>query len=327
MEGFWKDRNVFITGCTGFLGSWLTIALVELGANVIGLVRDWFPRSNLNLSGFAEKITIVRGSVTDYELIERSLVEYEIDTCFHLAAQTIVTIAERAPLPTFETNIRGTWILLEAARRCPTVERVLISSSDKAYGEQDKLPYTEDMPLAGRHPYEVSKSCADLIASSYAKTYGMPIGITRFCNIYGGGDLNWSRIVPGTIRSVLRGERPIIRSDGTLVRDYIYVKDVTSAYILLAERLDDPSIKGQAFNFGLDEPKSVLEIVREIIEISDYPDLEPIILRQELKEIKRQYLSSEKARKLLGWRPNYTFREGLKETMEWYRRWMGSLGI
>jgi CDP-glucose 4,6-dehydratase len=315
----WRDRNVFVTGCTGILGSWLTMALVDLGANVVGLIYDEDPRSQLVRSGYDRRIIRVRGSVTDYALMERVFNEFEIDTCFHLAAQALVTVANRAPLSTFESNIKGTWILLEAARRCPTLTRLVIASSDKAYGEHEKLPYNEDAPLQGRHPYDVSKSCADLIALAYAETYGMPLGITRCGNIYGGGDLHWDRVVPGTIRSVLQGERPIVRSDGTLTRDYLYIEDIVSAYILLAEHLDDPTIQGQAFNFGLNDPKTVLEIMEAILEVAGRPDLELIILNQPLHEIRHQYLDSTNARQLLGWEPQWTLEAGLRETLAWYR--------
>jgi len=318
-QNFWRDRNVFITGCTGLLGSWLTMALVELGANVVGLIRDWVPRSNLHWSGFIQRITTVRGDVTDYSLIERALGEYEIDAVFHLAAQTIVGIANRNPLSTFETDIKGTWTVLEACRRSPLVKRVVVASSDKAYGDQDKLPYDESAPLQGRHPYDVSKSCADLIAQAYGATYRLPVAVTRCGNIYGGGDLNWNRVVPGTLRSVLRGERPVIRSDGKMTRDYLYVDDIAHGYMLLAEKLDDSVFYGQAFNFGMDDPKSVLEIVQSIIAISDYPELEPILLNEAPNEIEKQYLSSEKAGRVLGWEPRYSLEEGLRRTMAWYR--------
>ncbi len=315
----WQGRNVFITGCTGILGSWLTLALVDRGANVVGLIYDEDYRSQLVRSGYDKRIIRVRGSVTDYALIERVFNEYEIDTCFHLAAQALVTVANRAPLSTFETNIKGTWTLLEAARRCPTLMRLVIASSDKAYGEHEDLPYSEDAPLQGRHPYDVSKACADLIALAYAETYGLPLGITRCGNIYGGGDLHWDRVVPGTIRSVLRGERPIVRSDGTPTRDYLYVEDIVSAYILLAEHLDDQAIQGQTLNFGLNDPKTVLEVIEAILEVAGRPDLEPIILNQSLHEIHHQYLNSEKARRLLGWEPQWTLEAGLQEALDWYR--------
>lgn len=315
----WRDRNVFVTGCTGILGSWLTMALVDRGANVVGLIFDEDPRAQLVRSGYSRRIIRVHGSVTDYALMERIFNEYDVDICFHLAAQALVTVANRAPLSTFETNIKGTWTVLEAARRCPTLTRLVIASSDKAYGEHKDLPYSEDTPLQGRHPYDVSKSCADLIALAYAETYNLPLGITRCGNIYGGGDLHWDRVVPGTIRSVLHGERPIVRSDGTLTRDYLYIEDIVRAYILLAEHLDDPAIQGQAFNFGLNDPKTVLEVVEAILEVTGRPDLEPIILNEPLHEIRHQYLNSDKARRLLGWEPQWTLEAGLRETLAWYR--------
>ena len=321
-HSFWLDRPVFVTGCTGFLGSWLTIALVEAGATVVGLVRDEVPSSYLRRSGYQDRISIVHGDVTDYGVVERAFNEYEIDTVFHLAAQTIVTIANRAPRSTFETNVKGTWTVLEAARRSPKVTRVAIPSSDKAYGAQEQLPYIEDAPLLGCHPYDVSKACADLIARAYASTYDMPIAVTRCANLYGGGDLNWSRICPGTVRSVLRGEHPIIRSDGTPLRDFLYVQDAVYAYLMLAERLDEPPVRGQAFNFGMDDPKSVLDMVQAIIAVSDHPDLQPIVLGDAPHEIQAQYLDSSKARRILGWVPRYSFEDGLRETLEWYREFL-----
>jgi CDP-glucose 4,6-dehydratase len=310
---------VFVTGCTGILGSWLTLALLEAGADVVGLIRDRVPLSNLRLSGAEQHMTAVDGDIADGELLERVLNEYEIEVVFHLAAQPLVRLANRAPVGTLETNIRGTWLLLEACRRSPTVKRIAVASSDKAYGHQDALPYFEDTPLQGRHPYEVSKSCADLIAQAYYTTYRLPVGITRCGNIYGGGDLNWDRIVPGTMRSVLRGEAPVIRSDGTLLRDYLYVADIVEGYLRLAECLEDSALHGQAFNFGMDDPKTVLEVAQAIIAISDYPDLKPVVLNQASHEIAKQYLASEKAHRLLGWRAQYSLAEGLRRTLAWYR--------
>jgi CDP-glucose 4,6-dehydratase len=321
-QEFWKDRRVFVTGCTGILGSWLTLALVEAGAEVVGLIRDRVPHSHLFRSGAAARITQVDGDITDYPLLERALNEYEIEAVFHLAAQPLVRVANRMPVGTFETNVRGTWLLLEACRLSKTIQRIVVASSDKAYGDQTVLPYTEDAPLQGQHPYDVSKSCADLIARAFACTYDMPIGVTRCGNIYGGGDLNWDRIVPGTLRSVLRGERPIIRSDGSPLRDYLYVDDIVDGYLRLAERLDDRSLHGQAFNFGLDDPKSAQEIVEAIIAISDYPDLTPIVLNEANHEIQKQYLSSEKARRVLGWQPQHTLEDGLRRTLAWYRAYL-----
>jgi len=320
---FWLDRPVFITGCTGFLGSWLAIKLVDAGANVVGLVRDAVPFSQLRRSGYHECISLVRGDVTDYALVERALNEYEIDTVFHLAAQTIVTIANRAPLSTFDTNIRGTWTVLEAARRSPRVARVIVASSDKAYGVHEELPYTEDAPLLGCYPYDVSKACADLITRAYAATYDASVAVTRCANLYGSADLNWSRLIPGTMRSVIRGERPIIRSDGTFLRDYLYIKDAVAAYLTLAEHLDRPNVSGEAFNFGMDDPHSVLEVVETIIAVSDDPTLEPVVLDEAPHEIEAQYLTSDKAKRLLGWRSRYSMEKGLREAMAWYRDFLG----
>jgi len=320
-ESYWRHKNVLITGCTGIVGSWLTIHLVEKGVNAIGLIRDLVPKSNLNWSGFQTKINVVRGTLSDYELLLRSLNEYEVDTVFHLAAQTIVTIANRSPLSTFESNIKGTWNLLEAARQTKTVERVIVASSDKAYGEHDQLPYLEDFPLQGRHPYDVSKSCVDLLAQSYYHTYRMPIGIARCGNIYGGGDLNFNRVIPGTIRSLYYDEPPIIRSDGSPERDYIYVKDAVNAYLTLARSLDANEFWGQAFNFSNDQPVTVLNLVQKIIKVYGKIDLMPKIIGKgkQMGEIQSQFLSSEKAKKLLNWRTTYSLDDGLNETVDWYR--------
>jgi CDP-glucose 4,6-dehydratase len=321
-QSFWLDRPVFVSGCAGFLGSWLTSALIDSGATVVGLVRDRVPFSLLRRSGYLDRITVVRGDVTDYELIERVLNEYEIDAVFHLAAQTIVPIANRAPLSTFETNVKGTWTVLEAARRSPTVTRMAVASSDKAYGVHETLPYVEDAPLLGCHPYDVSKACADLIARTYFATYGLPVAVTRCANLYGGGDLNWNRIVPGTMRSLIRGERPIIRSDGTLLRDYLYVQDAVHAYMTLVEHLDVDAVRGQAFNFGMDKPTSVLEMVHAIVAVSDRPDLEPVVLGDAPNEIPAQYMDSGKAQRLLNWAPGHSLEEGLGETFTWYREFL-----
>lgn len=318
MTNFWQDRRVFVTGCTGLLGSWLSAELLAHGADVVGLVRDQNPHSLLITSGNIQRIHVVHGDIADYTLIERALAEYEIDTIFHLAAQTIVQIANRAPLSTFETNIKGTWTLLEAARRNSTVARILVASSDKAYGDQPSLPYTEEAPLQGKHPYDVSKSCADLISLAYSHSYDLPVVVTRCANLYGGGDLNWNRLVPGALRSLWRGERPIIRSDGQMQRDYLYVKDAVLAYMLAAQYAHEPNVRGQAFNFGLEQPKSVLEMVELMIALSDRPDLTPSILNEATNEIQAQYLASHKAAHRLGWQPCWTLTEGLRETVAWY---------
>jgi CDP-glucose 4,6-dehydratase len=321
---FWDDTNVFVTGCTGILGSWLTRELVRRGANVVGLVRDRVPRSLILNSAEWNAVTAVHGAVEDLELVERALNEYEIETVFHLAAQTIVGTANRSPLSTFESNIKGTWVLLEAARRTRTVKRVVVASSDKAYGEHERLPYDETFALQGRHPYDASKSCADLLAQSYHATWELPVAITRCGNLYGGGDLNWNRIVPGTIKSLLRRERPVIRSDGTYVRDYFYVMDAVYAYLALAERMEDPKLWGEAFNFSNELQITVLELVRVLRELMRSTDIEPAILGEARAEIPHQYLSAEKARRVLGWRPAYDLERGLRETIEWYREFLSS---
>ena len=321
-DGFWRGKSVFVTGCTGLLGSWLTQSLVEKGTNVVGLVRDLVPQSNLYRFGLEKKINIVRGSLEDYLVLERCLNEYEAETVFHLAAQAIVGTANRNPLSTFETNIRGTWNLLEACRRNQKVKKIIVASSDKAYGTHEKLPYSEDFALRGDYPYDVSKSCADLISYAYFNTYNLPVCITRCGNIYGGGDLNFNRIVPGTIRSVNYNQRPIIRSDGKFLRDYIYIEDVVKAYLLLAEQMDGLDIYGEAFNFSNDKPLSVIEIVQSILKLMNREDLQPVILNEASNEIKCQYLTSEKARSLLGWVPLYTVDQGLHETIRWYTSYL-----
>ncbi len=318
-KNFWKDKNVFVTGCTGFLGSWLTKALVERGANVTGLIRDLVPRSIVNYSGLKDRINVARGELEDYFTLERILNEYEIDTVFHLGAQTIVSIANRSPLSTFEANIKGTWNLLEASRRISTVRRIVVASSDKAYGEHKDLPYDEKTPLQGSHPYDVSKTCGDLISQAYYNTYHLPICITRCGNFYGGGDLNFNRIVPGTIKSIIYNTPPIIRSDGSYIRDYFYVLDAVEAYLFLAEKMDSTKIYGEAFNFSNEIHVTVLELVHKILKLMGREDLKPEILSQTKGEIRHQYLSAEKAKKLLGWKPKYTLEEGLRETIEWYR--------
>jgi len=323
---FWQDRNVFVTGCTGLLGTTLTQRLVDLGANVTGLIRDHVPQSYLVTSGFINRINVVRGSVEEYELIERVLNEYEIDTLLHLAAQTIVSTANRNPLSTFESNVKGTWTVLEACRRNPLVKRIVVASSDKAYGDCDTLPYDESTPLKGQHPYDVSKSCSDLIAQSYHKTYGLPVAITRCGNFYGPGDLNFNRLIPGTIRSAVRGQRPIIRSDGSYIRDYIYVKDGAEAYLLLAEKLEEQELGGEAFNFSYELQISVLQMVRKILAMAGRPDLEPVVLNEAKNEIRHQFLSAEKAKRVLGWAPVYELDKGLQETIAWYREFLKTEG-
>jgi CDP-glucose 4,6-dehydratase len=320
---FWQDRPTLVTGATGLVGSWLVKRLVASGADTICTVRDWVPGSELIHSKLIEQVKTVRGDVRDQAFLERTLGEYEVDTVLHLAAQTIVPIANRNPISTFETNVAGTWALLEACRRTPTVRGIVFASSDKAYGECDSLPYDEATPLQGRHPYDVSKSCADLIAQSYATTYGLPVAITRCGNFYGGGDLNWNRLVPGTIRSVYRGERPVIRSDGTFIRDYFYVEDGAAAYMLLAERLaEDPGLAGEAFNFSNEIQVPVTELVNRILRIMG-SELDPQIQNVANNEIRHQYLSAAKARRLLNWEPMFTLDQGLQSTVGWYEQFLG----
>lgn len=319
---FWRDRRVFVTGGTGLVGGWLLQRLVELKADAVTLVRDWVPGAGFVQLGLENNVSVVRGDVRDRTLLERVLGEYEVDIVIHLAAQTIVGIANRNPVSTFETNIGGTWTLLEAVRRSPTVRATLIASSDKAYGSATTLPYTETTPLAGEHPYDVSKSCADLIAQSYARTWDLPVAITRCGNFFGGGDLNWNRIVPGTIRSILRGERPIVRSDGKFVRDYIYVEDAVDSYLVLAEALRrQPKLAGEAFNFSTGAPRSVLEIV-EHIGRQMQSNLEPIVHNDASNEIREQFLDSAKAERLLNWRARFGFDDGLARTISWYRSYL-----
>jgi len=324
MIGFWQDRPVFVTGATGLVGGWLVKALLEQGAVVTCLVRDAVPQSMLARAGLAQRVRCAYGDVRDQALLERILGEDEIVTVFHLAAQTIVGVANRNPISTLETNVAGTWALLEACRRSPLVQQIVLASSDKAYGDQTALPYEEDTPLQGRHPYDVSKSAADLIAQSYAHTYGLPVVITRCGNFYGGGDLNWNRLIPGTIRSVLRGERPVIRSDGHYVRDYFYVEDGALAYLLLAQRLAEmPALAGQAFNFSNELQWTVLQMVEQVLTLMK-STLLPDIRSEASNEIRVQYLSARKARDMLGWQPRFAPEEALRRTIDWYKEFLST---
>jgi CDP-glucose 4,6-dehydratase len=312
-----------VTGASGLVGGWLVRQLVAAGADVVTLIRDWVPRSQLVAEGLIDRVAIVRGDVRNQKALERALGEYEIATVFHLAAQTTVAVANRNPVSTLDTNIRGTWALLEACRRSPTVNEIVIASSDKAYGDQDVLPYREDAPVAGRHPYDVSKSCADLVAQMYAKSYQLPVCVTRCGNFFGGGDLNWNRLVPGTIRSVIRGERPRIRSDGQFTRDYLYVEDGARAYLLLAEQMAaTPALRGEVFNFSYEQRMTVLELVHRILEVMG-SSLEPDIRNEASNEIRDQYLDAGKARAMLGWSPTSTLEAGLQATVGWYKGYFG----
>lgn len=323
----WRRRRVFVTGCTGLLGAWLTDWLVRQGADVIGLVRDSVPHSNFYRMGLADHIVVIRGAIEEFDLIERILNEYEVEVVFHLAAQTIVGIANQNPLSTFSANIAGTWKMLEAARRASRVKALVLASSDKAYGTHSTLPYRETAPLVGRHPYDVSKSCADLIGQAYWASYRLPVALTRCGNFYGGGDLNFNRIVPGTIRSLFDGKRPVIRSDGTPVRDYFYIKDAVSAYVLLAEKLLAGQAYGEAYNFSNEVQIPVRELVALICQLMGAQDVEPVVLNEASNEIPHQYLSAEKARRELGWKPTYTLKEGLLETIKWYRDYLREEGV
>jgi len=321
-NNFWLDRPTFVTGGTGLVGSWLVNRLVNAGAEVVCLIRDWVPQSELVRSGYIERIKVVRGDVRDQPLLERCLGEYEIVTVIHLAAQTIVTIANRNPISTFESNIAGTWSMLEACRRSPQIRQIVVASSDKAYGDQLVLPYTETTPLQGQHPYDVSKSCADLIAHAYSKTYGLPVCITRCGNFFGGGDLNWNRIIPGTIRSIVREQNPIIRSDGKYIRDYFYVEDGAAAYMMLAQKLaENPELRGEAFNFSNELQIPVVELVELILSLMN-SNLKPEIRNEVSNEIQHQYLNAEKAHRLLDWEPIFTLQEGLTRTIQWYSEWL-----
>jgi CDP-glucose 4,6-dehydratase len=320
-ESFWRDRSVLVTGATGLLGSWLCKALVDVKANVVALVRDEVPRSNLHRLQLLAQVTQTRGALEDYHTLARIIAEYEIETIFHLGAQTIVGTAARHPLSTFEANIKGTYNLLEAARQSKLIKRVIVASTDKSYGDHGDTPYTEDMASNAVAPYDVSKACADMIALSYHKFYKLPVVTTRFGNLYGGGDLNWNRIVPGTIRAALRGENQVIRSDGLYVRDYIYVQDAVSAYGRLAERAADEDVVGHPYNFSDEQPRTVIEIAKATLAAAGRPDLELIIENRASDEIPKQTLSSKLVRERLGWQAKYTLSEGLSETVKWYQQY------
>lgn len=319
MSGFWKGKTCLVTGATGFLGGSLVERLIAEGAEVIALVRDMVPQSRFQATHLADHTKVVRGALEDYDVIERALNEYAVDTVFHLAAQAIVGVANRNPLSTFEANIKGTWVLLEACRRVNTVQRIIVASSDKAYGDHDVLPYQEDFALQGRHPYDVSKSCADLIALSYAHSYKMPITITRCGNLFGPGDLNTNRIVPGTCLSAIDGVRPVIRSDGSPVRDYVFVEDIVQGYLLLGEHMGNDGVVGRAFNFGTGDPVSVLDLTRRTLAAAGRPDLTPDVQNKAHGEIQAQYLSSTLAAEKLGWAPAAGLDERLSQTFLWYR--------
>jgi CDP-glucose 4,6-dehydratase len=319
---YWASKRVLVTGCTGFVGGWLTERLVNEGAAVFGLVWEADPDAHFFRGGLDGRITCVPGDIRDLPLLTKLLSDYDVDTVFHLAAQAIVTKANVSPLVTYETNVDGTWTLLEAVHRTASVRRVVIASSDKVYGDQDDLPYRESNPLCAANPYDVSKACADLIAQSYAKTFSLPLAVVRCGNIYGGGDLNFDRLIPGTIRAALRNENPLVRSDGTFTRDYLYVADAVDAYLLLAQALDQERFHGEAFNFGNERPFTVLEVIARILELMKSVHLAPVVQDVATAEIRHQYLSSTKARDRLGWAPAYTLESGLRETISWYKSFL-----
>ena len=319
MSEFWEGRKVFITGCSGLIGSWLTKSLIEKGAEVTGLVRDFVPNSNFNKLGLDKKINIVNGDIQDINTVRRAMGEYHTDTVFHLAAQPLVQLAFKDPVSTFKANIEGTWNILDSCRKLD-INRVILASSDKAYGTHEKLPYDETFALNGRFPYDATKTCADVLAQTYFNTYGLPIGITRCGNIFGGGDLNFDRIIPETIKNLIHDKNPVIRSDGQFIREFFYVKDVADAYTTLAENLHKDGVKGEAFNFGSEEPIKIIDLVNKIIEVSGKTNLQPEILNKAKAEIVAQYLTSEKAKRVLNWEPKYNLDKGLKETYEWYNQ-------
>jgi len=315
----WKGMEVLVTGADGFIGSHVARALVEKGAHVTTIVRDVKKTSNLDVLQIRSKINVIHGDLVNLHDCERTINEYDIQFVFHIAAQAIVGPANRSPLSTFESNIKGTWNILEACRLSKTVKGLIVASSDKAYGQQKKLPYTEESPLNGYYPYDASKACAELLARSYFMTYNLPLAVTRNANTYGPADMNFSRIVPEVITTILRGEQPIIRSDGTPERDYMYIKDAVSAYLALAENLHRKEIIGQAFNFGTGKPVKVIELYNKIIKLMGR-SIKPKILGEAKNEIDRQYLSIEKARRILKWQPKYGLSDGLKETIDWYKK-------
>ena len=315
---FWNDQPVLITGATGHIGGWLVKRLLAVGADVVCLVRDWVPQCELVRTGLIKQVKIVRGDLCDFELLRRTIGEYEINTVIHLAAQSIVGTANRDPVTTFDTNIRGTWSLLEACRQSQSVKQVVGASTDKVYGESEQLPYDEDMPMLAIYPHDVSKACAEMIAHSYASTYGINVAVTRLPNIYGGGDLNWTRIIPSTIHSIIRNEQPVINSNGKFIRDYLYVEDAVTAHLMLAEKLaENPDLRGQAFNISSETHLSVLELVECILKLMG-SSLQPLVRDQAKNEIKNQYLSAAKARQMLGWKSLFTIDEGLARTIDWY---------
>jgi CDP-glucose 4,6-dehydratase len=328
----WLDVAVLVTGAQGFIGCWLAERLLDEGARVVVPRRDVHPASRFLTERIHERCRLVDADIRDYEALVRILDEHGVRAVFHLAAQPIVGIANRSPLSTYESNIRGTFTLLEACRATPAtddpIQRIVVASTDHAYGTHETLPYREDFVLKPAYPYDVSKACTDMIARCYATTYGMPVGVTRMANTYGGGDRNWSRIVPDVARALVRGERPVIRSDGSPERDYLYVEDAVDAYLAVAESLDSPELRGRAWNVGRGQPVSALELVRHLIAVSG-SEVEPEIRGHGTPagEIDRQYLDSSAIEKELGWYPSWGLDEGLRKAYAWYERALNGVAM
>ncbi len=325
VNSFWQDKRVLVTGANGFVGSWLCHRLVLEGARVVAIIRDHVPGSNFHRLGLDTQVDEVWGTLTDFTSVSRVASEYRVEYCFHLAAQAIVGVANQSPLSTFDSNIRGVWNLLEALRLHTTIRGVVVASSDKAYGVPLELPYREDYPLNPIYPYDTSKACADLLARCYFCTFGLPVAVTRFANIYGGGDLNFSRIVPDSVRAVLKGNNPVLRSDGTPERDFVFVDDAVDLYLEIARRLPGREVAGEVFNGGHNRPVKILDLVEKIIDLSGQQGLKPDIRGKNTGygEIDRQWLDATKAREVLGWTPKIGLEEGLSRTIDWYREYFG----
>jgi CDP-glucose 4,6-dehydratase len=311
--------SVLITGAYGLLGSWLVQALLARGADVTVIRRDETPHSALIVMGLEPSVNVISGDICEEGLVARAIAEYEITSVFHLAAQTLVPTANRSPTSTFETNIRGTWLLLEACRM-HRIERVIVASSDKAYGHHDELPYQEQFALSARYPYDVSKAATDLLARSYWHTWQLPVAVTRFANLYGGGDTNGSRLVPEAVTAALAGRAPVVRSDGSPERDFLYVEDAVAAYLAIWELLGRGSGFGEAFNAGGGQPHRVLDVVELICRLAD-SGVEPDVRGTGTPdgEIDRQWVDYSKLHEATGWEPAVSLEEGLTRTIAWYR--------
>jgi len=316
---FWKGKRVLITGYEGFLGSNLTKCLLKLKAEISGLDIVTKRKKTILTRKELRAINIVKGSVEDLALVNRIVKKERIEIVFHLAAEALVGDCLKEPLKGFSTNIKGTWNILESARLNKSIKAIIVASSDKAYGSHSNLPYRETAALSGMHPYDVSKSCADLITHAYYHTYRVPVVITRCGNIFGPGDFNFSRIIPDCFRSIVKNKVLAIRSDGKFIRDYVYVDDIVNGYIALAEKMRALKLYGEAFNFSDENPISVLNLVKKVYRISGKKPNHKVLNKAKY-EIKKQYLSSRKARKILGWKPKNNLDQALRETFNWYKR-------